>query len=164
MKEIKLSNSEKTALVDDADYDALRVYKWRLTRSYNQCYAVRSAYVRELIDGKKREIKMSNQIMNPPDGFEVDHIDRNGLNNQRQNLRICTHQQNIWNRQSQKNSKSKYKGVSWHKGNKMWQATITAGGKQIPLGYSRDETEAAQLYDKAAKKYFAEYAVLNFQD
>ena len=162
MKRIKLSNANEYANVDDEDFTALSVYNWRLTKSRNQKYAVRSAYVSELIDGKKKDIRMHNQIMNTPEGFEVDHIDRNGLNNCRYNLRICTHQQNSYNTRSAVNSKSKYKGVAWHKGNKMWQANITIGGKQLSLGYSKDEKEAARKYDEAAKKYYRNFAVLNF--
>ena len=111
---------------------------------------------------------MHRLIMDPiPDGMQVDHVNHNGLDNRKKNLRICTSQQNTWNAQKPKlnrESSSQYKGVSWYKRYNKWVARGTHDGKRITLGYYNCEKEAARAYDAAAKKYFGEYAHLNFPD
>jgi hypothetical protein len=93
----------------------------------------------------------------------VDHINGNGLDNRKSNLRICTHQQNCENSRKRKKSFSKYKGVYWSKNAKKWVAQITIDGKSKHLGYFELEEDAAAAYDKAAVKYFGEFACLNFR-
>jgi hypothetical protein len=94
----------------------------------------------------------------------VDHIDHNGLNNRRSNLRLCTAQQNARNHRPQLRGSSKYKGVSWRQDGKVFRALIWHNGKSINLGRFKNEIDAAKAYDKAAKKYFGEFAYLNFPD
>jgi len=105
---------------------------------------------------------MHNKIMDVPNGLEVDHINHNRLDNRKSNLRGCTHKENMFNRRSYKKSRSKYKGVAWHKHNKMWPSNITVDGRQIPLGYFKNEIDAAKAYDMASKKYQGAFAFLNF--
>lgn len=95
---------------------------------------------------------------------KVDHIDGNGLNNTRENLRLASHAQNKMNmpKPSKANATSKYKGVSWSKRERCWCAFITIEGKSTYLGGTRNEEEAARLYDAAAKEHFGEFAYLNF--
>jgi hypothetical protein len=157
MKKIKLTQN-KYAMVDDEDYDNLNQYKWR----YSLGYAVRTTLAKESSRDERRNVRMHRQIMNCDMDLEVDHIDGDTLNNKKSNLRICTHGQNMSNRKSSSVSGSKYLGVSWHKGNKMWQANITANGKQKNLGYSKTEDECARMYDKAAKELHGSFAALNF--
>ena len=92
----------------------------------------------------------------------IDHIDRNRSNNKIENLRSVTKSQNQWNRKPNKNhSSSKYKGISWDKQNQKWKVRIRINGKRINLNYFKSETDAAIAYNKAAIKYYGEYAYLN---
>lgn len=91
----------------------------------------------------------------------IDHIDNNPLNNNINNLREVTSSQNGMNRKSNKNSSSQYKGVSWRKERKHWKINICVNGENKYLGSSKSETNAALIYNKAATKYFGEYAKLN---
>lgn len=156
MKEIKLTQG-KVALVDDEDYEFLNQWKWYAKKDSHIFYA------QSHIGTKRKEqksITMHRLIMNVSAGIQIDHKDGNGLNNQKSNLRICTHQQNQMNRKSYI-GRSKYKGVSICKNGRI-SATIKVNGKNKHLGVFESEIEAAMFYDEAAKKYYGEYANLNF--
>lgn len=101
---------------------------------------------------------MHRLIMNTPDGMVTDHIDGNGLNNQRKNLRICTHTENMANRKIHINNTSGYKGVTWSKQNNRWRSQIYLDSKNIFLGLFTDKEEAYKAYIKACKKYHKEFA------
>ena len=105
---------------------------------------------------------MHRAILNAPKGLLVDHIDGNGLNNRKSNLRLCTFAQNAHNSRPRRNSSSRYKGVCWHKLKKKWTVSIYKGGKRTYLGYYDDEIEAALAYDRKAEELFGEFAYLNF--
>lgn len=98
---------------------------------------------------------------------QVDHIDRNGLNNKRDNLRVATRVQNRMNSGKRKSRDkpptSQYKGVHLING-KYWCSRITINKKRIVLGYFKNEIEAAKAYDEAAKEYYGDYAYLNFSE
>jgi hypothetical protein len=142
----------KFAIVDAADFVWLSRFKWHCVINNKRAYAYHS------FDDKN--MGMHRVIMNPPPGLVVDHIDGNGLNNTRANLRICTSAQNICNCKGRSKT-SKYKGVSWSKRNK-WASVISLNLKRIHIGYFDDEIEAAKAYDKKAKELFGEFAYLNF--
>lgn len=89
---------------------------------------------------------------------QVDHINGNGLDNRRGNLRLATGSQNQANRPTTKNNTSGYKGVSWHKKSKKWSARIRVHGKRISLGHYHTPEEAHKVYCAAADKYFGEFA------
>lgn len=163
MKKIPLTQGY-FALIDDDDYQLVNQYRWSINKHINTNYAVTNII---LPDGSRKTwFRMHRLIMIPNDDQAIDHIDGNGLNNTRDNLRLCVASQNKANTLKQekyKNKKttSKYKGVSWHKRDKKWTAQIGFNRKLIHLGYFDNETEAAMTYNKAARLYFGEFARLN---
>lgn len=142
-------------IVDDEDYKRLKRYKWYYKQSGNMGYAF-TTY-------RNRPKSMASIIMRCyKKGFIVDHIDRNSLNNQRENLRICTQLENTCNRPSQESTTSKYKGVSRHSTKSGWVAQIVHKYKYIYLGLYRNEENAAIAYDQAAIQLHGEFAYLNY--
>ena len=148
----------KFALVDDEDFERLSKFKWSASKKRDGGYMA----VRHSPRPNRHTILMHRQIMNCPQGMDVDHIDHNQLDNRKAKLRICTHTQNLQNSLSHKGSKSRFKGVCWHKGSHKWQALIRTDSHRIHLGYFASEIEAAKTYDAVAIKYFREFASLNF--
>lgn len=157
MKEIKIQNSTYKFIVDDEDYERTALEKWYL----------------EWFNGKPIRIhnpnfKLARFILNYNGHNEIDHKDRNIFNNSKANLREATKQQQSANREKQDGIyHSNYKGVTWHKQRKCWFAYIcvrnpsTKKTKMISLGFYDIEENAAQAYNKAAVKYFGEFACLN---
>lgn len=160
MKQIELTQ-RKVALVDDADYEWLNQFKWFAQQHRNTWYAGRHSHQ---IGSKKVNVKMHREILGLAPGAKglSDHRDGNGLNNQRSNLRVCTAAENSQNRRPKKHTSSKFKGVSWDKGERKWVAYIQHQKKMMTLGYFKNEAEAARTYDKKAKELFGEFAWLNF--
>ena len=153
MKEIKLTQ-EKSTQVDDDLFEYLDQWNWQAHRDRNTYYAVRTIYT-----PNKKTIFMHRLILNTPDGIKSDHRDRNGLNNQRFNLRNATGSRNAMNQKP--HSKSGFIGVYCQKN--IFQASIRVNKKNISLGYFKDPVIAAKIRDIASKKYFGEFAYLNFK-
>jgi len=110
-------------------------------------------------------VYMHQMVIKVPDGMVTDHINHDGMDNRKDNLRAATHSQNMRHRKKCSGAMySKYKGVSWKKKSRKWVAQITCEKKAIHLGYFRDEIEAAKAYDRAAIKYHGQFACLNFPD
>ena len=151
MKEIPLTQG-KYAIVDDSNYRKLIKHKWHLdNRGYARRYSLRGGEV----------LLMHRVIMKTPRGKDTDHINRDKLDNRRDNLRICTRSQNKMNQLKQSNNTSGFKGVVLHKDAKKYQAQIIVDKKYIYLGLFNSLREAALVYNDAAKKYFGQYALLN---
>jgi len=138
--------------VDAADYEWLRQWTWTL----HSGYAVRYR--------KKKQLYMHREIMKPPAGMVVDHINRNKLDNTRGNLRVCTHRENAANRGKRRGSASRFLGVGWDKRYEKWCGYLPTDGKPIWLGYFDDEGEAAREYDRKAVERLGPSARLNFPE
>lgn len=162
-KEIPLTNG-LVAIVDDEDYEYLSQFKWYARKHYNTYYASRTDRVENGI--KIPRFSMHQLIMGRRDGMIIDHKDRNGLNNTRDNLRFVTVAQNAWNatKRPPRGSEhpSQFKGVIWKKDQRKWVAFIViAKDKKKHLGSFASEYDAALAYDVAAFKLRGEYARLN---
>ena len=156
MKIIRLSKGHH-AIVDDSDYEFLNQWKWSACKSWwtETVYAARKPF-----GGKNgKSIYMHRLIMGEPQGLEVDHKDRNGLNNQRTNLRIAEKFQNRSNQGLSKMSVSRAKGVR-QKG-RSWEAHISVGDKYVYLGIFKTFQDALDAYDRAAISNRGEFAVTN---
>lgn len=153
MKMVPLTHG-KSALVDDSDFEQVSQFRWIAVRRKHVFYALRS-FKRK---GKKICILMHRMVMNCGLGEEVDHRNRNGLDNTRANLRLATHSQNMGNQQRRKDNKSGFKGVSYNRARGKWQAHIMIHKKSIYLGLFTTPEEAHAAYCAAAKEHFGEFA------
>lgn len=156
MERIQLSNGG-FAKVDSDDFEWLSKYTWRWIKPRNIYYVVTGIWI------KKQSVhsRMHRFIMNANKGDIVDHVNGNGLDNRKKNLRIVTNAQNCQNQAPQVNKSSKYKGVSWFKKNRKWISYIGSREKRTYLGSFSSEIDAALAYDKKAKELFGCYARLN---
>ena len=144
----------KYTIVDPERYEELAKHKWFAKRCDRRFYAVGW--------DKNKNLNMHQVIMGSAEGKVIDHINHNGLDNRRANLRFVTTRQNSWNkRKNRGNYSSRYKGVAWSKSRKKWRTRITWNGRWIFLGYFDDEEAAAMAYDAKAKELFGDYASLN---
>lgn len=146
------------ALVDDDDYEDLAEHKWCAAKSGKAHYACR----RVVRDGRSMLLYMHRQIT----GYrETDHIDGDGLNNRRANLREVTGSQNKANRTKWAGGSSRFLGVCWHSRGRRWQASLEVKVGAERLRWSRtfrDEIEAARARDEKAREVFGEFGVYNF--
>lgn len=144
----------KFSLIDKEDYPMVSRHKWHEHDGYATKCSTR--------DKKRFGIKLHRFIMRATDREFVDHINHNRLDNRKENLRICTIQQNSWNaRKTDKKKSSIYKGVCFHKATKKWRARIKINRKDVELGLFLTEKEAALAYNEGAIIYHKEWAVLN---
>ena len=149
-------NYYKYTYIDDSDYKQVKDYSWRVKKDKRPD----KYYVYAKIG--KKTVYMHRFLLNPPHGTEVDHIDNNPLHNQRSNIRVCTHAENLRNYTKTKTkTTSKYKGVYYHKRVGAWCAKIKVNGKQLCLGYHAIERDAAMEYNMKAIEVFGKYANLN---
>lgn len=143
----------KFAMVDDQDYPLVSKFKWHAHFDKYNWYAARKV--------NNGHIRLHNFLMEPPQGVFIDHKDRNGLNCQRANLRICTHQQNSINKRIYKSNKSGFKGVSWRPKLKKWIAQARLNKSVQYLGLFESARDAALAYDRAAERNYGEFAITN---
>lgn len=154
----------QVAIVDDEDHERVSSLKWYAHKAYSKWYALHSVYRR----GTTCEhLTMQNFVTGEvPAGHYVDHINGDGLDNRKCNLRIANKSQNKANAKKQiwvsgKPTTSKYKGVYWNKRISKWNASIKVNYKKIFIGHYHDEIKAALAYNKAAIENFGEFANLN---
>lgn len=148
------------AKVDPEDFIWLSQFRWYCNNRPHTSYAISNAG-----EGKERKkILMHREIMMTPRELVCDHINRNGLDNRKSNLRNCTARENHLNVGARKGATSKYKGVYFNRRMKKWAACIKSGDRKIHLGYFKNEIDAARAYDKKAKELFGEFAYLNFPE
>jgi hypothetical protein len=157
MKEIGLTRGLK-ALVDDDDFEELSKVKWCANKIGRTFYAVRRVPNPKTI---MKQILMHRKVMNAPIDICIDHIDGNGLNNTKDNLRFCTKRENVCGQKQQIGKTSKYKGVCWNKRENKWKAYIKCHQKLQNLGHFDTEISAALAYDNAANRLFGEFARTN---
>lgn len=154
MKEIPLTQG-KVAMVDDEDFEYLSKNKWFCAKGRNTFYAQRR-------DGKNGPIiHMHRLIMNTSINKEVDHIDCNGLNNQKVNLRNCTRIENSYNSRMKSTNQNKVKGISFAKWANMYRVQLKTNGKRIHVGYFKTIFEASSAYNKHVLQTRGAFAKIN---
>ena len=157
MKEIKLTRGQ-VAIVDDEDYERISKHNWAV-HPQRAGYAVRKGNKKR---GEPRTILMHREVLNAPRDAQIDHINRNSLDNRKCNLRLATVQKNAFNR-AKPNVKctSRYKGVFQRKDQKSWSARIKHNDRHIELGRYKEEAYAAAVYNYAARILFGEFRCEN---
>ncbi len=155
MKEVPLTRG-RVAMVDDADYGWLSQHKWTITISHGSFYAVRKLPRAE----GRGTVYMHRAILGVPPGKEGHHIDRDGLNNQRGNLRIFSRSANQQAKRLPQGS-SQYQGVSWDGEAKKWRARISVNGHAKFLGRFSSEHDAARAYNREALESYGPDARVN---
>lgn len=169
MKEIALYGkySHLSILVDDEDFEAVAQYRWTHTRNRSgNVYARRSWWEPSSVRGAKGQQKFQN-VHNFLTGWSfVDHINHDGLDNRRANLRLANQRLNEWNSRPQTSFKgkacsSRFKGV--HRASGGWIARIRVNYQRVYLGTFKSEMDAAAAYDDAARTHFGEWATFNLK-
>lgn len=140
------------ALIDESDLDLVQESSWHLTSTgYAACRK------------NNKILFMHRMLLQAPDDIQVDHIDRDRLNNRRSNLRLATNQENAQNKSKAPEASSKYKGVHYRPESKIWRAYIDIDGHRTYLGNFSNEEVAAKAYDQEAIKRFGSFANTNFK-
>ncbi len=143
----------KYIYVSDEDYERVSKHHWTIEKGANTYYAMRKA--------NEKKIRLHNFILNPEPPLVVDHINHNGLDNRRENMRIVTKRQNEANRRKTAGRKGRYKGVFFDTRLRKWVAYVNAEGRRKYLGKWKTAREAAIAFNEAALKYYGPTAWLN---
>jgi hypothetical protein len=171
MIEITLTKG-KTTIIDDIDDDLVEFNWYAHMHHIRKHEPTPGTFYAERAEpknnGKSCRIRMHRVILERTlgrsleKGESVDHINNNSLDNRRSNLRLCTVSENAKNQRKQLKRSSIYKGVCWNKHALKWQAQIKIDGNSRNLGIYRSEIRAAEAYDRAARRYFGNFAKTNF--
>lgn len=148
----------KEVVIDSEDWERVRKYRWYIHLDSSGIVYV---YANKKDEDRIKIIKLHRFIMNCPARKVVDHVDHNTCDNRKENMRICTKQQNNMNRRKGSANSSGFKGVVWHKQAQKWMAFIKVDRKHIYLGLFDDKHKAAQKYNETAIKLFGDFAYLN---
>lgn len=160
MKKIQLGGHKKGSkisgysIVDDEDYETLSKHNWYFCTRY----VVRNVFMDA---NKSKKIMMHREVMKTPDGMFTDHINGNSLDNRKQNLRICSLSQNQQNKKKSPINTSGYKGVTWNKKAKKWQAQIGLDYKLIYIGLFSSKIDAAKAYDVKSEELHGKFSLNN---
>ena len=141
------------AIIDATDVPLVDAWNWTTIVGRSNVYGFRNYWK----DKIKRRVYLHRAIVGELDGFQVDHINRNGLDNRRVNLRLATRSQNQHNRVASSNNTSGFKGVTWHNGAQKWQAQIAFSGRNKYLGRYDTVEDAHAAYVEASIKYHGEF-------
>lgn len=145
------------AIVDEPDFERVKKHKWNVMPHRKTFYA--QGWI--VKNGKKQKVLMHRFIMRARPNQQVDHKDGNALNNSRGNLRFCSHGQNLFNQSKRKNTKSRFKGVCWHKQARKWMAICQLHGKAVRIFGFSNEVDAAVAYNFLATMMCPQFARLN---
>ena len=140
-------------LFDDTDEDAICPYNWAVRLGWGD-----TPYAQTSVNGKS--VLMHRLLLDAPKGMLVDHRNHNTLDNRRENIRLCTRSQNMWNRK-RTTGKSKHKGVYWCVNRHKWRVQIYFNNQHSYLGLYVSEEDAARAYNNKAKELFGDFACLN---
>lgn len=144
------------AIIDDEDAHLAR-FKWHAAVRAHTVYAARN--VRR--GGVGSLVLLHREVLNAAKGVQVDHMNRDGLDCRRENLRVATASQNQANSAHRRHASAPYKGVRWKKDHKKWEARIRFGGRDLHIGYFATAKEAACAYNAEAVKRFGQFARIN---
>lgn len=142
-----------TAIIDAADVPLVEGYEWNAFLSKHTTYVRR----RTSVGGKLRNVWLHRVIAQTPDGLDTDHVDGDGLNNTRGNLRIVTSSQNQCNQRRRDCNTSGHKGVSWYKRNQQWRVQIAVNNRKTHIGYFPNIDDAVAAYEKASMEFHGEF-------
>lgn len=155
MVEIPLTRG-LVALVDDEDA-GLAKFTWCAQPHGRTVYAIRTLH-----RPRKRTIRLHRVVLGTSDGVEVDHVNGDGLDCRRSNLRVVSHTENAANLRLSRVNSSGFKGVWMHRATGQWRAMIRSRGQRISLGLFGSAALAAEAYDNAARRVFGPFAAVNF--
>lgn len=153
MKEIKLNGKNgigKVTIVDDVDFEWLNKYTWNVV----------DGYARATVDGVS-DTFMHMILITRTNGQQIDHINRNRLDNRRENLRLCTRSENQYNIGLRKDNRSGARGVYYHIRDKRWIAKTKVQGERIHIGSFKTKEDAVIAYNEFVKKHHKEFAFVN---
>lgn len=142
------------AIIDAEDAPLVDSHNWFAVTQHNCIYAKREKYLK---GGGRKYIAMHRVIAGAADEKVVDHINHNGLDNRKVNLRVCEHCQNIQNQRLRFDNSSGFKGVSWNSRRGKWRAQITLSGKRKELGLFDSPERAYEVYCEASEKHYGEF-------
>lgn len=163
VKKIKVGNHGLFSLVDDEDFEMVSQVHWSERRKKYKENTRTYAIHEYTIDGDRGRIYLHRLILRAEIGEIVDHINHDTLDNRKENLRKCTHAENMRNQlKHYYSATSPYKGVTCHGRKGWWKAVISVDGKSHLIGVFERPEQAAHAYDEAARKYHGEFASLNF--